>query len=92
MVEGPVSTLTPAAPVESDIRPSVPDTRSAAAADRLAILDSIAQKGSQSEEGEEPPAAKALLSGLLWFGYATAILVALALIWSTASSLLKASR
>ena len=53
------------------------------------LFDSIAQE-SAGEEGEfQSSSAKAFFTGLLWFGYAVAIVVALVLVWSAASGLIK---
>jgi hypothetical protein len=58
--------------------------------DKEALFDSIAHE-TTSEAGESPDSPfQAFFTGLLWFGYAIAIVVALALVWSGAKELLKA--
>ncbi len=90
MTESTVSTLLPKDRVQ-DVLESMPTSRSAdtSASERMALFDSIAHDPSGNPDANEPTAAKAVLTGLLWFGYATAILVALVLVWSTAKGLLR---
>ena len=57
--------------------------------DKQALFDSIAQDEIAPSEGNEASPLKAVLAGLLWFGYAVAIVVALILVWSAANGLLK---
>jgi len=57
--------------------------------EKQALFDSIAQDETASSEGSEPSPLKAVFAGLLWFGYAVAIIVALVLVWSAANGLLK---
>ena len=55
--------------------------------EKNALFDSIAQEGSRENEDSQSTPLKTFLTGLLWFGYATAIVVALVLVWSAAKGL-----
>jgi hypothetical protein len=57
--------------------------------DKQALFDSIAHDETALIGQSEASPLKAIFSGLLWFGYAVAIVVALLLVWSAASGLLK---
>jgi hypothetical protein len=57
--------------------------------EKNAIFDSIAQEGIESQKDSQNSSLKTFLTGLLWFGYAIAIVVALVLVWEAASGLLK---
>jgi hypothetical protein len=57
--------------------------------EKQALFDSIAQDETAPSEGSEASPLKAVFAGLLWFGYAVAIVVALILVWSAANGLLR---
>jgi hypothetical protein len=84
-----VSTLAP------EKTQDVPKARPAAAlntplnTERQALFDSIASEGIESESDTQSSPLKTVFTGLLWFGYTVAIVVALVLVWSAASGLLK---
>ena len=67
---------------------AVPPARSIKS-DKNALFDSIARDESSSVEDEGDSSLKMVFAGLLWFGYAIAIVVALILVWSAANGLVK---
>jgi len=56
--------------------------------DKEALFDSIAQEDLGEAESAQSASLKTYFTGLLWFGYAIAIVVALVLVWSAAKELL----
>ena len=58
-------------------------------AEKETLFDSIAQESLGGDGGSQSSPLKTFLTGLLWFGYAIAIVVALVLVWSAAGPLLK---
>lgn len=57
--------------------------------DTKALFDSIAEERIDFAEKSGSPTLRTLFAGLLWLGYSVAVIVALMLIWSAASGLLK---
>ncbi len=81
MADNAVSTL---APEKEKIAPKVAPL----SAEKNALFDSIAQEGLTDSAPSQGSPMKSFFTGLLWFGYAVAIVVALALVWSAAKGLL----
>ena len=90
MAENAVPTLAPTEDIPDmlDTLPA-PSQAPLTTPDKQALFDSIAQDEIAPSEGSEASPLKAVLAGLLWFGYAVAIVVALILVWSAANGLLK---
>ena len=90
MVDNVVPTLAPKKAVQ-DVLHSVPaqSHKSSANVEKEALFDSIAQEGIDQGEDSQSSSLKMVFTGLLWFGYSIAIVVALALVWSAAKGLLK---
>jgi hypothetical protein len=87
MVDNVVPTLAPDrhAPVVSDSpRTQVKPLNT----EKEALFDSIAQENLQEGESAQSAFLKTFFTGLLWFGYAIAIVVAVVLVWSAARELL----
>jgi hypothetical protein len=57
--------------------------------EKKALFDSIAQDENAPAEEMGPSSLKTVFAGLLWFGYAVAIVVALILVWSAVNGLLQ---
>jgi hypothetical protein len=89
MVDNAVPTLDPNADtrdvLDSLSVPSIPSSTS----EKNALFDSIAHDETSSSEDGEASSFKMVFAGLLWFGYAIAIVVALVLVWSAANGLLQ---
>jgi hypothetical protein len=84
MVDNVVPTLAPderapAAPPEPHVSPLNTD--------KEALFDSIAQEDLGEAESAQSSSLKMYFTGLLWFGYAIAIVVAVVLVWSAAREL-----
>lgn len=89
MVDNAVPTLAPEKDVP-DVLKSLPSPLAPPViSEKKALFDSIAQDEIASSEGNEASPLKAVFAGLLWFGYAVAIVVALVLVWSAANGLLQ---
>ena|SRR5258708_10201006 len=58
--------------------------------EKQALFDSIASEGIESEETSPRSPLKSVFTGMLWFGYSVAVVVALILVWSAANGLIKA--
>jgi hypothetical protein len=58
--------------------------------EKQALFDQLVQEGIDENEVSSNSRWNTLMTGLLWSGYAVAIVVALVLVWSAASGLLKA--
>jgi hypothetical protein len=56
--------------------------------EKHALFDSIAREGIDSDSETQDSPLKSVFTGLLWFGYSVAIIVAVLLVWSAAKSLL----
>jgi len=90
MADNAVPTLAPKKEM-----PDVLDSLSApqapsVAPEKKALFDSIADRDEMAQsEDLGPSSLKTAFAGLLWFGYAVAIVVALILVWSAANSLLQ---
>jgi hypothetical protein len=88
MVDNVVPTLAP--------KKDVPDVLESLSAppfppvvpEKKALFDSIAQDENAAAGKNDASPFKAVFAGLLWFGYAVAIVVALVLVWSAANGLL----
>jgi hypothetical protein len=89
MVDNVVPTLAPNKEMpnvfESLSTPQAPS----AVPEKNALFDSIARDEMAQPENTEVSSLKTVFAGLLWFGYAVAIVVALILVWSAANSLLQ---
>ena len=70
-------------------KPATPSVPPIISAEKKALFDSIAQDSQDNSDESQSSALKTFFAGLLWFGYAVAILVALALVWSAVNGLLK---
>ena len=77
MLDSAVPTLEPP-PTPQDVAP-----------EKKVLFDSIAQDSLEPVESAQGASLKAAFAGLLWFGYAIAIVVALILVWSAANGLLQ---
>jgi hypothetical protein len=83
MVDNVVTTLAPekgAPQAQPHVSPLNPD--------KEALFDSIAQEDVGASESAQSASLKTYFTGLLWFGYAVAIVVAVVLVWSAAKELL----
>jgi len=89
MADNAVPTLAPEKRA-SDVLESLPAQPRTAPlnTDKDALFNSLAQEG-LGEEGSQSAPLQTFLTGLLWTGYAIAIVVAVALVWSAAKGLLK---
>ena len=74
-----------------DVTPSLPAQPQTTPlnAEKETLFDSIAQENLGGNGESQSAPLKTFLAGLLWFGYAIAIVVALVLVWSAAGPLLK---
>jgi len=88
MADNAVPTLAPEknAPKVLDSLPAQPRAATTNT-EKEALFNSLATSGVDEEESSQSSSLKAFLTGLLWFGYATAIVVALVLVWSAAKGL-----
>jgi len=90
MVEKNASTLAPKRPVQDALEPlTSPPLAPTVSSERKVLFDSIGQDDIQSSDESGTSKFAAFFAGLLWFGYAIAIVVALVLVWSAANGLLK---
>ena len=90
MADNAVPTLAPNRPVQ-DVPTSSPEPAnvSTLSFEKKALFDSIAHDESTAVSEQGPAPLRAFFAGLLWFGYAVAIVVALVLVWSAANGLLR---
>jgi hypothetical protein len=89
MVDNAVPTLDPTTQTHDVLDAlSVPPAPSITS-EKKALFESIARDESTSMEDEGDSSLKMVFAGLLWFGYAIAIVVALILVWSAANGLVK---
>ncbi len=90
MTDNVVSTLAPEKkPQEVPSARSAPTPITPLTTETQALFDSIASEGIESESDNQSSPLKTVFTGLLWFGYTVAIVVALVLVWSAAKELLK---
>ena len=57
--------------------------------EREVLFNSIAQEGIGGDAESQDSTFRTFFTGLLWFGYAIAIVVAVVLVWSAAKELLR---
>jgi hypothetical protein len=90
MADNVVPTLAPEKPIQ-EVLQSLPAQSHTPSTDieKEALFDSIAQEGIDDGKESQSSFLKTFFTGLLWFGYSIAIVVALALVWSAAKGLLK---
>jgi hypothetical protein len=87
MVDNVVSTLAPerhAPEVHDTPRTQVKPLNT----EKEALFDKIAEEGLDDNESAQGAFLKTFFTGLLWFGYAVAIVVAVVLVWSAAKEIL----
>ena len=90
MVDNSVSTLAPNRPIQDVLESSPAQASSSTLSyEKKALFDSIAHDESTAVTEQGPAPLRAFFAGLLWFGYAVAIVVALVLVWSAANGLLR---
>jgi len=90
MVEYSAPTLAPESPSQEVLQPLPAQAQAPSLSfEKKALFDSIAHDETTPAEGNARPFLKAFFAALLWFGYSIAIVVALVLVWSAASGLLK---
>jgi hypothetical protein len=89
MAENTSPTLAPEKPAV-DVAGLLPQTSVPASlnSEKKALFDSITHESDPTDEAESST-LKTFFTRLLWLGYATAVMVAVALVWSAAGSLLK---
>ncbi len=81
MVDNVVPTLAP--------KQETPKVLESFVTEKNTLFDSLAQEGFASDEETKGSKLKTFFTGLLWFGYTVAIVVALVLIGSAALSMMK---
>jgi hypothetical protein len=92
MAENPAATIAPKSPIQ-DVLESLPveSPTPSVGSEKKALFDSIAKDHVDPVMEGPNSALTGVFTGLLWFGYAVAIVVALALVWSAANGLLKSA-
>jgi len=89
MVDNAVPTLVPNAETHDVLDSLSTPPAPSIASEKMALFDSIARDETTRSETSEDSSLKTVFAGLLWFGYAIAIVVALILVWSAANGLLQ---
>jgi len=89
MADNAVPTLVPKEDIDDVLGSLTPPAVSSVLSEKKALFESIAHEDANSESNEESSNLKTFFAGLLWFGYAVSIVVALVLVWSAANGLVK---
>jgi len=90
MVDNIVPTITPQSRTRDVLdSPKTPPSFSPLIKEKDALFDSLANEEMIEGSGPENASLRAVFTGLLWFGYAVAVVVAIVLVWSAAKELLK---